>query len=210
MRNFKRDNDRGRRRNDRGFNNRNSRPAMHKAVCSKCGKDCEVPFKPTGEKPIFCDDCFREKRNSEPKRFDRRDSRRSPRRDFRRDSRKSNNDRTMHKAICDKCGKACEVPFKPTSGKPIYCSECFEKEGKNKGSDHSKEQFEMMNDKLDKILEALSPSVPTKKSEKKKAVKKETTKKSKSSKAKPKAKSNSKSKKPIKSKTKKGTTKKKK
>jgi CxxC-x17-CxxC domain-containing protein len=116
----------------------------------------------------------------------------------------------MHKAICDKCGKACEVPFKPTSGKPIYCSECFEKEGKNKGSNQSKGQFEVMNAKLDKILEALSSSVSTKETEKRKTVKKETTKKSKSSKTKPKAKSKSKSKKPSKSKVKKGTTKKKK
>lgn len=33
---------------------------------------------------------------------------------------------TMHQAICSQCGKPCEVPFEPTSGKPVYCSECFE------------------------------------------------------------------------------------
>jgi CxxC-x17-CxxC domain-containing protein len=31
---------------------------MHKAVCSDCSKDCEVPFRPTGEKPVLCKDCF--------------------------------------------------------------------------------------------------------------------------------------------------------
>jgi CxxC-x17-CxxC domain-containing protein len=31
---------------------------MHKAICSTCGKDCEVPFRPTGDKPIYCNDCF--------------------------------------------------------------------------------------------------------------------------------------------------------
>lgn len=31
---------------------------MHKAVCSQCGKDCEVPFRPTGDKPVYCNDCF--------------------------------------------------------------------------------------------------------------------------------------------------------
>jgi CxxC-x17-CxxC domain-containing protein len=31
---------------------------MHPAVCTKCGKDCEVPFRPTGSRPIFCLDCF--------------------------------------------------------------------------------------------------------------------------------------------------------
>ena len=35
---------------------------MHKAVCSECGKDCEVPFKPTEGKPFFCKDCFMKKK----------------------------------------------------------------------------------------------------------------------------------------------------
>jgi CxxC-x17-CxxC domain-containing protein len=25
---------------------------MHKAVCAECGKDCEVPFKPSGDRPV--------------------------------------------------------------------------------------------------------------------------------------------------------------
>lgn len=40
---------------DRG--DRGSRP-MFQTVCSNCGKDCEVPFRPTGEKPVYCNDCF--------------------------------------------------------------------------------------------------------------------------------------------------------
>ena len=32
--------------------------SMHKATCAECGKQCEVPFKPTGEKPVFCSTCF--------------------------------------------------------------------------------------------------------------------------------------------------------
>ncbi len=35
-------------------------------------------------------------------------------------------DREMFDAVCVNCGKNCRVPFKPTSGKPIYCSDCFE------------------------------------------------------------------------------------
>lgn len=38
---------------------RDARPALHPAVCSKCNESCEVPFKPNGKKPIFCRDCFR-------------------------------------------------------------------------------------------------------------------------------------------------------
>lgn len=45
----------------------------------------------------------------------------------RSDRRKSTT--TMYPAVCDKCGKDCKVPFKPSSDKPIYCSNCFEKDG---------------------------------------------------------------------------------
>ncbi len=36
-------------------------------------------------------------------------------------------DKEMHKAVCSDCGKECEVPFKPTEGRPIYCRDCFQK-----------------------------------------------------------------------------------
>lgn len=35
--------------------------------------------------------------------------------------------REMHKAKCSDCGQECEVPFKPTEGKPVYCKECYRK-----------------------------------------------------------------------------------
>ena len=35
--------------------------------------------------------------------------------------------REMHKAICADCNKECEVPFKPSSDRPVYCKECFSK-----------------------------------------------------------------------------------
>jgi CxxC-x17-CxxC domain-containing protein len=35
--------------------------------------------------------------------------------------------RQMYDAICANCGKPCKVPFKPTEGRPVYCSECFAK-----------------------------------------------------------------------------------
>ncbi len=28
-------------------------------VCAQCGKDDEVPFRPTGARPVYCYDCFR-------------------------------------------------------------------------------------------------------------------------------------------------------
>lgn len=42
---------------------------------------------------------------------------------------------TMHKAVCDECHKSCEVPFRPSGDKPIYCSECFG--SKKEGGNHS-------------------------------------------------------------------------
>lgn len=35
--------------------------------------------------------------------------------------------RVLHKAICADCKKACEVPFKPSGERPVYCKECFSK-----------------------------------------------------------------------------------
>jgi len=31
---------------------------MHKATCADCRKECEVPFKPSGERPVYCKECF--------------------------------------------------------------------------------------------------------------------------------------------------------
>ncbi len=33
--------------------------------------------------------------------------------------------REMFTATCSNCGKDAQVPFRPTSGKPVYCSDCF-------------------------------------------------------------------------------------
>ena len=37
----------------------------------------------------------------------------------------SRQQREMHPAVCATCGKDCQVPFVPTTGKPVYCSDCF-------------------------------------------------------------------------------------
>ena len=33
--------------------------------------------------------------------------------------------REMFSATCSNCGNEARVPFRPTSGKPVYCSDCF-------------------------------------------------------------------------------------
>ncbi|MBW6440812.1 hypothetical protein K0B03_02140 [Patescibacteria group bacterium] len=47
---------------------------------------------------------------------------------------------TMHQAVCDQCGKSCEVPFRPSEGKPIYCNLCFGGK-KNEGSERGSDRF---------------------------------------------------------------------
>ena len=32
--------------------------AMHDVICSNCGKQTQVPFVPTGARPVYCLDCF--------------------------------------------------------------------------------------------------------------------------------------------------------
>jgi len=62
-------------------------------------------------------------------RRDSRDSNRGPRRfgGGNRGGFQRREPAEKHKATCSECGKECEVPFKPTQGKPVYCFECFKK-----------------------------------------------------------------------------------
>lgn len=125
------------------------RPRMYEAVCSDCGKRCEVPFRPTGDKPIYCSQCFgnHDRSQRERPRFQ---------------------EKKMFDAICDKCGKRFELPFRPTGERAVYCKECFEKggSGSDKGVDRYKEQFDMLNAKLDTIIRILAPEEEGKKSKK--------------------------------------------
>lgn len=41
-----------------GGRDRDTRQSGHKAICSACGASCELPFKPTGERPVYCSNCF--------------------------------------------------------------------------------------------------------------------------------------------------------
>jgi len=44
-------------RSSGGYNNRQERE-MFPAVCASCGKETTVPFRPSGEKPVYCRECF--------------------------------------------------------------------------------------------------------------------------------------------------------
>jgi len=176
MGNFNREDRRG--GSDRSFRRGgNDRPQMHQATCSDCGISCEVPFRPSGDKPVYCSDCFSNKDTSNASRNERRGNERTGR-----------GDKPMFKAVCDSCHKDCEVPFRPTGDKPVYCSDCFGKterrdggrgerrdDGRNvsagtNSSGSNKQQFEMLNDKLDKIMNILSGHISSEKPAEKKKV----------------------------------------
>ena len=35
---------------------------MHSVTCSECGKPAQVPFKPRGDRPVYCSDCYSAKK----------------------------------------------------------------------------------------------------------------------------------------------------
>jgi len=113
---------------------------MHDAICSDCGAACQVPFKPTEGKPVRCQDCFRKNR---PQRSFGGGNRGGGRGGF--SGGRGGFDRRpreMHKAICAECKKECEVPFKPSGDKPVYCKDCFMKrKDSESGSDNNSEEF---------------------------------------------------------------------
>jgi CxxC-x17-CxxC domain-containing protein len=39
---------------------------MYPAVCSACGKETEVPFQPRMDKPVYCRECFQDRRAASP------------------------------------------------------------------------------------------------------------------------------------------------
>lgn len=49
-----------RKQQNSGFGGRGSRPQreMHAATCAACGVETQVPFRPSGDRPVYCSDCF--------------------------------------------------------------------------------------------------------------------------------------------------------
>jgi CxxC-x17-CxxC domain-containing protein len=46
-----------------GYSSRGGRGTreMFSATCSSCGKEAQVPFQPSGDKPVYCSDCFQQR-----------------------------------------------------------------------------------------------------------------------------------------------------
>ena len=78
-------------------------------ICKDCGQ--EFVFT-AGEQEFYAEKGFQ----NEPQRC-------KPCRDAKKAAVKGK--RTLYDAVCAKCGKDAKVPFQPTEGKPVYCSECY-------------------------------------------------------------------------------------
>lgn len=98
------------------------RSEMHAATCSECGNACEVPFRPTGARPIFCSTCFGKQKSQDGKSFGG-------------GSRERNFDRPRFE------NKRPDFRAAPVQD--------------NKTLNELKQQMEIMNNKLERILKAV-------------------------------------------------------
>ncbi len=131
-------------RNSGGFGRGDSdRPQMYQATCSDCGRDCEVPFRPSGDRPVYCKNCFRKNEDGGTGQGDSaRPVRRSSGGFGDRDARKPAFEKEMYSATCAECGDRCEVPFRPTGERPVYCRNCFNKGDNNASYAKSNRDFD--------------------------------------------------------------------
>lgn len=109
---------------------------MFSAKCSDCGKNCEVPFRPTNGKPVRCTDCFSASRENEfdggrPSFNDR-----APRREF-------NNDRPA---------------FRPQLDRPAFAP------ANTGSSDDTKKTLAEISTKLDRLVTAIESMTSSTKS----------------------------------------------
>lgn len=82
--------------------------------CRDCGSDfvfsaSEQEFyaeKGFQNDPVRCPDCRKAKKSS-------------------RGSMGPRSDRQMYDVVCSACGKPTQVPFKPSSDRPVYCRDCY-------------------------------------------------------------------------------------
>jgi CxxC-x17-CxxC domain-containing protein len=82
--------------------------------------ECSTPFMFTEREQEY----YRERNLTHPKRC-------KPCRDARRQnfggggSKGQGGERQRFEITCDQCGKHDSVPFKPSTGRPVLCSDCF-------------------------------------------------------------------------------------
>ena len=82
-------------------------------TCASCGAHIsQLPFQPSGDRPVYCADCNRNYRDRN--RGGQSDNRRAPRQMY------------QVNVACATCGtQITELPFQPSGDKPVYCRSCM-------------------------------------------------------------------------------------
>ncbi|MBU0546118.1 hypothetical protein KKA13_02585 [Patescibacteria group bacterium] len=85
-------------------------------TCAKCGAHIsQLPFQPSGDRPVYCSDCNRAFRQENRGGSGMGRGPRAPRQMYQVD------------LTCAQCGtKITELPFQPTGDKPVYCRACLQ------------------------------------------------------------------------------------
>jgi len=116
---------------------------MFTATCGDCGNECQIPFKPKDDRPVYCRECFQKHKpqHTGGSRFGGRSGDRGSSygrgsdrgSSYGRGSRFNRDDRPreMFTATCGDCGNECQIPFKPKDDRPVYCRECFQNHRQN-------------------------------------------------------------------------------
>ena len=72
-------------------------------ACAECSKAItKLPFQPSSDRPVYCSDCLRARREKRP-------------------------ERKMHEVdmSCAECGThISQLPFEPSEDRPVYCVDC--------------------------------------------------------------------------------------
>ena len=83
--------------------------------CAKCGNHIsQLPFQPSGDRPVYCADCNRAFRQNN-RNNNRGNFNRGPRQIFQINLKYTNYKITITK-----------LPFQPTGDKPVYCRACLQ------------------------------------------------------------------------------------
>jgi CxxC-x17-CxxC domain-containing protein len=127
------------------FNDRNDRGGeaprqMHPATCSSCGARCEVPFRPSADKEVFCNNCFNAQKEQGSGNF-------APK--FDRGFDKSRFDRGERRDFGNK------RDFAPTA-RPVEAKP-------DRRIDELKAQVADLNTKLDQVIAMMTPAPKTEK-----------------------------------------------
>ncbi|NLK09253.1 MAG: zinc-binding protein [Firmicutes bacterium] len=87
-------------------------------VCRECGR--EFTFS-SGEQAFYQEKGF----TNEPAKCPECRKQGKQRRGMRGSAKGEPARRSMYKVVCADCGEETEVPFKPQTGRPVYCRDCF-------------------------------------------------------------------------------------